>query len=34
MVSGNANLNEFIILTGICPRKNRYMIERLIFRKT
>ena len=26
--------NEFTILTGTCPRKSRYIIERLIFRKT
>lgn len=26
--------NEFTILTGTCPRKDRYIIERLLFRKT
>lgn len=26
--------NEFVILTGTCFRKDRYIIERLLFRKT
>jgi len=34
IVSGDFNSNEFIIITGTCPRKSRYIIERLIFRKT
>lgn len=34
VVVGSFNSSEFVMLTGTCPRRDRYIIERLIFRKT
>lgn len=34
LTSHQTNSNEFVILTGTCHRKDRYIIERLLFRKT
>ena len=34
VVRGNYNSSEFAMLTGTCARKRRYIIERLVFRKT
>ena len=34
IISKQSDSNEFIILTGTCHRKVKYIIERLIFRKT
>lgn len=28
------NSTEFVMLTGTCPKKDRYIIEKLLFRKT
>jgi len=33
-VSGSFNSSEFTMLTGTCPRKNKHIIERLLFRRT
>ena len=34
LTSREEHTSEFVVLTGTCPRKDRYIIERLIFRKT
>jgi hypothetical protein len=34
IVASQSNSNEFVVITGTCPRKLRYILERLLFRKT
>ena len=34
IIKGKFDSNEFVMVTGTCPRKDRHIIEKMIFRKT